>query len=151
MVNTPTGDTILDHWIKTHNGWVARVDFLCEANNKRAISFTAVPKRNINNLHDDLGYPSKTITQAITKSLGIQVTGTIKPCEGCALSKARHWVVSKKAVPHSKILSEKLVFDISSPTTPTFGGKHHLILVIDDCSNYIWSFFLSEKSNLEKA
>ena len=35
---------------------------------------------------------------------------------------------------------------MSSPFTPTFGGKHHWLLVIDD--NYGWSFFLKEKSNL---
>ena len=43
---------------------------------------------------------------------------------------------------------ERLFFDISSPSTPTFGGKHHWLLVINDCSDYCWSFFLKEKSDL---
>ena len=30
----------------------------------------------------------------------------------------------------------------------TFGGKHHWLLVVDYCSDYIWNFFLKEKSNL---
>ena len=37
---------------------------------------------------------------------------------------------------------------ISSPFTLTFGGKCHWLLVIKDCSDYCWSFFLHEKSDL---
>ena len=55
---------------------------------------------------------------------------------------------SKKAVPCLQVLGERLFFDISSPSTPTFGGNHHWLLVINDCSNYCWSFFLCEKSDL---
>ena len=40
-----------------------------------------------------------------------------------------------------------LFFHISSPSTPTFGGKKHLLLVVDDSSNFVWSFFLKEKSD----
>ena len=45
MVNTPTGNIILDCQIKTHNGWVAGVNFLHEANNKRGVLNTALSKR----------------------------------------------------------------------------------------------------------
>ena len=148
MVNTSTGDIVLDCQIKTCNGWVAEVDFLDKANNERAVSATTLPKKNINNIHVDLGYPSENITQATTKALGIQVTGTFKPCEECALGKAKQSAVSKKAVHHSKMLGERLFLYITSPTIPTFGSKHHWLLIVDDCSKYIWSFFLKEKSNL---
>ena len=57
-------------------------------------------------------------------------------------------MVSKKTVPCLQVLRERLFFDISSPTTPTFGGKHHWLLVINNCIEYCWSFFLSEKSDL---
>ena len=71
-----------------------------------------------------------------------------KQCEDCALGKAKQRAVGKKAVPRSQVSGERLFFDISSPTTPTFGGKHHWLLVIDNCSNYCWSLFLREKSDL---
>ena len=148
MVNTLTGNIILDCRIKTHDGWVAGVNFLRDSNNERAVSVTALHKKNINDLHIELGHPSKTITHITAKALGIQVTGMFEPCEDCALGKAKQWSVSKKAVPWLQILGERLFFDISSPSTPTFGGKHHLLLVINDCSNYSWSFFLKEKSDL---
>ena len=107
----------------------------------------ALHKKNINNLHVELGHPSKSIICATTKALGIQVTSTFKPCDDCDLGKMKQQAVSKKAVPCLKILGERLFFDIISPSTPTFGSKQHWLLVVDNSSNFIWSFFL-KKSNL---
>ena len=125
VINTPSGDIILDRWIKTCNGWVAGADFLQASINKRAVSATALTKQNANNLNIEVGHPSKAITRSTAKALGIQVTGRFNPGEDCALGQAKQWAVSKKAVPCSQILRERLFFDISSPSTPTFGGKHH--------------------------
>ena len=72
----------------------------------------------------------------------------LKPCEDYTLGNAKKCAVSKKAVPHLKILGEKLFFDITSPSSLTLGSKWHWLLIIDDSSNYIWSFFLKEKFNL---
>ena len=148
VVNTATGNIILDCQIKIHDCWVTGAHFLWDSTNERAVSATALPKKNINDLHIELGHPSEAITRITTKTLGIEVTDMFKPCEDCALGKAEQQLVSKKAVPWSQILGEWLFFDIHSPSTLTFGGKHHWLLVIDDCSNYSWSFFVKEKSNL---
>ena len=150
VVNTQMGDIVLDHWIKTHDDWVAGFNFLPKANKERAVSATTLPKRNINDLHIESGHPSETITQATTKALGIQVTGTFKPCEDCTLGKAKQWAISKKAVPCSKIVGERVFFYISSPSTSTLCGMHYWLLVLNDFSNCIWSFFLKEKSDLAK-
>ena len=55
---------------------------------ERSVSAIALPKRNINNLHIDLGHLSETITHITIKAFSIQVTGMFKPCEDCALGKA---------------------------------------------------------------
>ena len=34
--------------------------------------------------------------------------------------------------------------------TSTFGSKKHWLLVIEDCTNYEWSYFLKEKPKLKK-
>ena len=99
VVNTPISDIILDHQIKTNNSWVTKVNFLCEANNERAVSATVLYKRNVYNLHIELGHLSETITKDITKALGIQVTGAFKSCKDCSLGKAKQYVISKKDVP----------------------------------------------------
>ena len=96
MVNTPTGDIILDCQIKTCNSWVAGVDFLRDSNNERAVSAKALPKRNINDLQVESGHPYETITHSTAKALSIQVTGKFKPCEDCALGKASNVQSAKR-------------------------------------------------------
>ena len=142
VANTRCGNIELDCKVKTHNDWIMGVNFLCIASNERAQSAMASPKKNIKNLHVELGHLFKTITHATAKALGIQVTGTFKPCENFALGKAKQCAVSKKALPCSNILGERLFFVISSPSTSTFDGKQHWLLIIDDSNDYIWSFFL---------
>ena len=131
MVKSIAGDgnIILDCWIKPDDSWVARVKFLWQTNDEGTVLAMAPCKKNINDLHVELGHPSESITHATTKTLSIQVTVTFKPCEDCTLGKAKQWAVSKKAVPWSKILGERLFFNISSFSTPTF--------VIDDSSDFI--------------
>ena len=142
------GNVILDYQIKTHDGWVARVEFLWETPEKRAQSATALHNKNINDLHFELSHPPKSITCATATAMGIQITGTFNPCEDCALGKAQNRGVSKKAVDCSKILGDRLFFNISSLSSSTFGGKEHWLLVMEDSSDYGWGFFLKEKSNL---
>ena len=62
--------------------------------------------------------------------------GMFNSYEDCALGKAKKGTVHKKAVECSKILGERLFFDISSPLTPTVGGKKHWLLVMEDSSDY---------------
>ena len=99
VINTLSGDIILTCWIKTHDSWVTRVDFLQASINETAVSAAALPKRNINDLHIELAHTSETITRSTIKGLGIQVTSTFKLCEDCTLGKAKQCAVSKKSVP----------------------------------------------------
>ena len=89
VVNTSNGDIILDCQTKTHNSWVAKVEFLHEAKDDRAVSATALPKKNVNDLCIELGHPSETIICATATALSIQVVGSFKSCEECALGKAK--------------------------------------------------------------
>ena len=148
VITTPNGNIILDRQIKTRDGWVAGMDFLRNVIDEKTVSATILIKRDVNDLHAELGHPLEAITRSTGKHFNIQVTSTFEPCEDCTLGKAKQQAKSKKAVPCLQFLGERLFFDISSPSTPTFGGKRHWLLVIDDHSDYCWSFFLSEKSNL---
>ena len=56
---------------------------------------------------------------------------------------------SEKAVASSKILGESLFFDISSFLTSPFGGKKHLLLIIEVSTDYAWRIFLKEKIELK--
>ena len=52
-----------------------------------------------------------------------------KPHEDCALGKTKQQSVRKKAVPQLQILGERLFFDISSPSTPTFGTSRERYII----------------------
>ena len=69
MVKSTDGDIILDCQIKTHDDWVARVEFLQENSDERAQSDTVPCKKNINDLDIELGHPSDTITHVLLKPL----------------------------------------------------------------------------------
>ena len=77
---------------------MAEFDFLQETSDKRMQSATAPHKKQINILHHELSHPSESITYATAKAMGIQVIGTFKLCEDCALGKAKQQAVCKKAV-----------------------------------------------------
>ena len=47
--------------------------------------------------------------------------------------------MNKRAVECSKILGAR-----------SFLWEKHLILVIEDCTDFVWSYFLKEKSELKK-
>ena len=89
MVNTPTGNIIIDCGINFHDSFVTVVNFLHEAKNERAASATALTKRNTIDIYIELGHPPETITHATTKALVIQVTSIFKPCENCALGNTK--------------------------------------------------------------
>ena len=55
------GIIIIGCWIKTHDGWVARVEFLCEIGEERAQSATALHKEGITDLHIEFGHPSSPV------------------------------------------------------------------------------------------
>ena len=80
--------------------------------------------------------------------MGIQVTSTIQPCEDCALEKSKKDSVCKKAIANSNFFGERLIFDISSPSNPTFGGMKHWLRVVKDSINYVWSYCLKKKLDL---
>ena len=55
----------------------------------------------------------------------VHLSCTFKPCEYFVLVKAKMSYLSKRAVEHSKILEENMLFNNSSSMTLTFGSKKH--------------------------
>jgi len=51
--------------------------------------------RDINELHDQLGHVSEQIIRRTMNHLGIGVAGKLKPCEACAIHKAKQKPVKK--------------------------------------------------------
>ena len=75
--------------------------------------------------------------------------GKFAPCEDCSICKAKQTKLSKVPIKRSKKKGERLFLDISSPQTTSIGGKKHWLLVLDDCTDLAWSYFLKNKSDLK--
>ena len=52
-------------------------------------------------------------------------------------------------IEQSNVNGKKLFIDISSPSAKSVGIKYHWLLVLSDCSDNAWSYFLKEKSYLK--
>ena len=148
----PDGSSItFDRRIKTRDGWVCGVDIIPIATEMAQLSKDTAKETviDINEYHRALGHPSEAIVRATAKQFGIRLAGQFKPCESCALSKAKAKKISKVPVKRASEPGGRLCIDISSPSTKSIGGKQHWLLVVDDCTDYAWSFFLKQKSDLK--
>jgi len=82
------------------------------------------------------------------KHLGISVNGKLKPCEACALHKAKQKPVKKVTKNRANEVGGRMFMDMSGPFHPTIGGSRYWVLVVDDFSRMGFCGFLKEKSEL---
>ena len=104
--------------------------------------------RDINELHDQMGHVSEQIIRRTMNHLGIGVAGKLKPCEACALHKAKQKPVKKATSSRAEKVGERLFMDISGPFNPSMGGSTYWVLVVDDFSRMGFCGFLKAKSDL---
>jgi transposase InsO family protein len=78
------------------------------------------------------------------------LTGKFNACADCAIGKARQKNLNKLWTNGSKVPGERLYVDISSIRGESYGGAKYWALVVDDCTDFCWSFFLKAKSDLKK-
>jgi transposase InsO family protein len=80
---------------------------------------------------------------------GFGFTGQFEVCEDYAIAKARQKNINKVWSGSSNIPGERLYADISSIQERSFGGSKFWALVVDDFTDYCWSFVLKNKSDLK--
>ena len=71
-------------------------------------------------------------------------------CEDCAMAKSRQANMNKERVERAKERGERLFVDISSTEHESFGKARFWLLIVDDATDYCWSYFLRSKSELGK-
>ena len=83
VIQSESGNIIIDCQIKTCDGWLAEVEFLQDIGPERAQLAMSSVQRNI--MHVKLCHPSKVITLATGRAMDLHLSGTFNPCESCAL------------------------------------------------------------------
>ena len=135
--------------IKTKTGWVSGVQITPRIAENIATAALG-PGKSVNTMkyHDMLGHVSEAITRATARYYDIKLEGKFEVCADCAKAKARQKNVPKgdDTVRASKN-GERLFFDISSIKAKSYGGAKFWLLVVDDKTDYAWSYFLKNKSD----
>jgi len=103
-------------------------------------------KLKMTRLHKRLGHVSNDITAKTAKFYGWKLSGKPEDCKSCELAKARQKNLSKEKVDRCENKGERLFLDISSTEYVSYGKSKFWLLVMDDATDYCWSFFLKAKS-----
>jgi hypothetical protein len=107
-------------------------------------------KFDINKLHKAIGHCGEEALKITAKSYDWKLFGKLETCEDCAIGKAKQKNTNKEWLQGSKNPGERLYIDIISIKGESFGGSKFWALIIDDCTNYCWSYFLNKKSILKE-
>jgi hypothetical protein len=79
----------------------------------------------------------------------LKLKGDFKVCKGCAISKARQKNLSKDWKGGSQVSRERVYLDISSIRDESYDGSCFWALLVDDYTDYCWSIFLKNQSDLK--
>jgi len=83
-------------------------------------------------------------TEKLQKSanlLGFKLIGNIEVCQDCALAKARQKILNKEWKGGSQVPGERIYLNISSVRDLSIGGAKFWVLIVDDHTDYCWSYF----------
>ena len=91
---------------------------------------------DVNEAHEKLAHMSEGALRKTMKKLGVELTGHMRPCDGCMRAKAK-----AKAVP--KLTTVK---DTTGPFKPSVGGSTYDVKLVDQYSRKTWGVRVKKKS-----
>ncbi|CAM9887516.1 unnamed protein product, partial [Chrysoparadoxa australica] len=115
----------------------------------RANSASVGEKQDINVFHQRMGHLSEDYTRAAAKEWGITLTGgRLRPCEGCAYGKGQQKAVPKSTETRATRKLERVLVDTAPMSSRSLGGSRNWIMVVDDATRMMWSFFREYRNQL---
>ncbi len=121
-------------------------------NNK--LAHTTVPKSHrvpqsldITYFHNILGHVNERILKATAKHYNYDLHGTLPPCIHCTLANIHRMPLSKYTKVRTHTTGERIFIDISKLHKPSLGGNQYWLLIVDDHTDYAWSYFLRSKAD----
>jgi hypothetical protein len=104
---------------------------------------------NVNKFHEMIGHCGLDCLKKTAQVHGLKLKGDFKVFEDCAVAKARQKNLKKDWKGGSQVSVERVYLDISSIRDESYGGSCFWALLVDDYSDYCWSTFLKNKSDLK--
>ena len=139
-----------DKVFETKTGFISGVDIIQRNNSLAQAALDAGKEVNINDFHQRIGHPSEEIVRKTAENLGLKLTGKFIKCENCAISKARRKNVNKQIAERSSRKGDRFFIDISSINSESVSGRKYWLLVVDDNSDFCFSYFLKSKDELSE-
>jgi len=139
-----------DRIFKTKSGFIAGVDILPEIVNIGMPVFESGREIDFSLLHKVLNHVAEDSLRKTAKYFKWKICGKNQPCESCGIGKAKQKAVSKIVKERSNVRGERLFIDISSVKAKSYGQRKFWLMVMDDCTDYCWSYFLKQKSELQE-
>nr|GEW05225.1 ribonuclease H-like domain, reverse transcriptase, RNA-dependent DNA polymerase [Tanacetum cinerariifolium] len=94
-----------------------------------------------------IGFGAVNLMDKLAKGVPV-IKNQDQVCESCMVGKQTKKSFSKKATYRALKILEMVHGDICGPITPsTQAGNSYNLVLIDDCSRYMWSFLLKHKSD----
>jgi hypothetical protein len=103
---------------------------------------------DISHLYMFFGHCVQEILNKTIKMYGFKFSGSFDTCEQCAIAKAGQKNVNKQWLSSSNLPAERLYVNISPIKERSFGRAKFWALIVDDYSDYYWSFVMKNKSDL---
>ena len=98
--------------------------------------------------HQITGHTGEHLLKPTANYMKLKLIGRLPPCKICAKAKIRQRNIPKKKMKKLPTRPGYRVFiDISSFKHVSRGGNRHWLIVVDEFSDYVHSFFLNKKSD----
>ena len=98
--------------------------------------------------HQITGHTGEHLLKPTAKYMKLNLIGKLPPCETCAKAKIRQRNIPKKKLKQLPTRPGYMIFiDISSFKHTSRGGNRHWLIVVDEFSDCVHSFFLNKKSD----
>ena len=99
--------------------------------------------------HQVLGHPHSHLVSQTAKSLGWNLVGPDATCANCATAKSKQQNVNKVSTASTATKKgERIMLDISSIDSKSFGGGKFWLLILDEFTKCKWTFILKSKDLL---
>jgi hypothetical protein len=101
---------------------------------------------NFDKFHSLMGHPNNAVLKETAKAHNIQLTDIHhRPCQHCAQAKIRMKNIPKENDNIATKKGARLLNDISWIRTATYADNRYWLLVMDEYTNFLWSFFMKTK------
>jgi hypothetical protein len=150
LLRKGTTEIRFDREIPTHKGVIIGVEMVArtpDVSNVASAPFASGKTIDVNMLHKAIGHPREDTTRKTAAHYNLKLKNKLEPCLDCAEGKSQQKDVNKTSKVSSDVPGEHLMIDISSIKKKSFGSKKFWLLVLNDCADKAWSFFLRHKDD----